>query len=102
MQIIKEIKNQINNNSILIYMKGTPMKPSCGFSEKAVKILSKCCDKFSYVNILKKPDIKSELPKFSNWPTFPQIWINKEFIGGYDIIKYLYNTNELKNIINKK
>ncbi|XZR52749.1 MAG: Grx4 family monothiol glutaredoxin [Enterobacteriaceae bacterium] len=99
MNIIKEIEKQINNNYIIIYMKGTPKKPSCSFSEKAVQILFKCCNKFSYVNILKKPLIKKELPKYSNWPTFPQIWINKKFIGGYDIIKYLYKNNELQKLI---
>ncbi|WGS66183.1 Grx4 family monothiol glutaredoxin [Enterobacteriaceae bacterium ET-AT1-13] len=99
MKTIEEIKKQINNNLILIYMKGTPKNPNCSFSEKAVQILFKCCNKFSYVNILEKPFIKQELPKYSNWYTFPQIWINKEFIGGYDIIKYLYKTKELQKMI---
>ncbi|WMC19619.1 MAG: Grx4 family monothiol glutaredoxin [Enterobacteriaceae bacterium PC38] len=102
MTILEKIKYQINNNLVLIYMKGTPNNPSCSFSEKAVQILFKCCNKFSYVNILKNPLIKLELPKYSNWLTFPQIWINKKFIGGYDIIKYLYDTNELKKIIENK
>ncbi|WMC20212.1 MAG: Grx4 family monothiol glutaredoxin [Enterobacteriaceae bacterium PSpyr] len=102
MTIFKKIKHQINNNLVLIYMKGTPDNPACNFSKKAVKILFKCCNKFAYVNILNNPLIKLELIKYSNWPTFPQIWINKKFIGGYDIIKYLYNTNELKKIIENK
>ncbi|BFI91066.1 Grx4 family monothiol glutaredoxin [Enterobacterales bacterium endosymbiont of Anomoneura mori] len=101
MKVIDQIKKQIDNNLILIYMKGTPKNPSCIFSEKAVKILSKCCNKFAYVNILKKQFVKSELFKYSNWITFPQIFINKEFIGGYDILKYLYKTGELQNVIKK-
>ncbi|WMC19025.1 MAG: Grx4 family monothiol glutaredoxin [Enterobacteriaceae bacterium PSpicST1] len=99
MKIIEKIKKQINNNLILIYMKGTPKNPSCTFSEKAIQILLKCCNKFSYVNVLKNPLIRNELPKYSKWATYPQIWINGDFIGGYDIIKYLYKNNELQKII---
>lgn len=100
MNTIKIIKEQIANNPIILYMKGSPKQPSCGFSAKAAKLISLCCKKFTYVDILSYPDIRLELPKHSNWPTFPQLWINKVFIGGCDIIIEMYNKGELQKIIN--
>jgi monothiol glutaredoxin len=101
MSVISIIKNQINKNPILIYMKGSPHFPSCGFSAKAVKILSLLKVKFKYIDVLQNPDIRKELPIFSNWPTFPQLWISGELIGGSDIIEDLFNSGKLKKIIKK-
>lgn len=100
MNTIKIIKEQISNNPIILYMKGSPKQPNCGFSAKAAKLISLCCKKFKYVDILNYPDIRLELPKYSNWPTFPQLWVNKVFIGGCDIIIEMYNKGELQKIIN--
>ncbi|QJC37647.1 Grx4 family monothiol glutaredoxin [Enterobacteriaceae endosymbiont of Donacia bicoloricornis] len=102
MKIFNKIKKQINNNPIILYMKGNPIYPQCGFSDKAVKIISFYKIKFTYVDVLKYPDIRKHLPKYANWPTFPQLWVNKELIGGYDILYMLHNNNKLKNILNFK
>ncbi|CDZ16463.1 Glutaredoxin 4 [Candidatus Johnevansia muelleri] len=96
------IKNQIRNNSVLLYMKGTPENPQCGFSAKAVQILNICCKHFSYINILENHSIRLDLPKYANWPTFPQLWINGDLIGGCDIITEMYNNGTLKRLLKNK
>ncbi|PPI88144.1 monothiol glutaredoxin, Grx4 family [Candidatus Pantoea edessiphila] len=96
---VEKIKKQISENPILLYMKGSPNQPSCGFSAQAVKFLSACGERFAYVDILKNPDIRLELPKYSNWPTFPQLWINGELIGGCDIIIEMFKCNELQPML---
>ncbi|XBC44535.1 MAG: Grx4 family monothiol glutaredoxin [Buchnera aphidicola (Schlechtendalia peitan)] len=99
MNIIKKIQDQIKNNPILIYMKGTPECPSCGFSAQAVQALSSCSKKFAYIDVLKHSDIRSELPKYANWPTFPQLWINGSLIGGCNIILELFESGKLKDLV---
>ncbi|MFI4853291.1 MAG: glutaredoxin domain-containing protein [Candidatus Makana argininalis] len=101
MKIIKKIKNQIKINHIIIYMKGSPVLSLCLFSEKSLNYLIYSGINFKYVNILENPDIHLELPLFSKWPTFPQIWINNKLIGGFDIINDLYKKGNLNKIINK-
>ena len=96
---MEEIKEQIKENAILLYMKGTPETPECGFSQKVVQILNACGKTYSFVNILKNPDIRKELPKVSDWPTFPQLYINGEFMGGSDIVEELYKSGELQKKI---
>lgn len=100
MNAINKIKSQIKENSIVLYMKGTPTKPSCGFSSKASEILLKCKKKFLYVDVLENPDIRTALPEFSNWPTFPQLWINEILIGGCSIIVKMFESGELQKLIN--
>ncbi|CUX95914.1 Glutaredoxin-4 [Candidatus Gullanella endobia] len=97
--IIETIQKQIAENPILLYMKGSPKLPSCGFSAKAVQIISACNERFAYVDVLSNPDIRTQLPKFSNWPTFPQLWLNGELIGGCEIIIEMYQNGELQLII---
>ena len=101
MNILKKIEEQIKNNVILIYMKGTPQSPSCGFSAQAVQALSVCGEKFAYVDVLENQDIRKELPKYANWPTFPQLWINGELIGGCSIIMEMLHNGELQKLISK-
>ena len=96
---MEKIKEQIKENSILLYMKGTPGAPECGFSQKVVQILNTCGKTYSFVNILENPDIRKELPKVSDWPTFPQLYINGEFMGGSDIVEELYKSGELQKKI---
>lgn len=96
---IKKIEKQIKENPIILYMKGSPKAPNCGFSEKAVQILSKCGERFAYVDVLQNPEIRKILPKYSNWPTFPQLWIKGELVGGCDIILEMYQTGELQKLI---
>ena len=96
---MKEIKEQIKDNPILLYMKGTPQAPECGFSQKVIQILNSIGKTYSFVNILENPDIRKELPKVSDWPTFPQLYINGEFMGGSDIVEELYKSGELQKKI---
>ena len=98
---INEIKKQISENSILLYMKGTPSSPQCGFSAHTVKAIQECAKPFNYVNILENPAIRAVLPEYANWPTFPQLWINGELIGGCDIILEMHQEGELQDIINQ-
>lgn len=95
------IKEQIENNPILLYMKGNPQMPQCGFSSQAVQALMACEEKFAFVNILDNPDIRAELPKYANWPTFPQLWVKGELVGGCDIILEMYQSGELKTLISE-
>ncbi|WP_343188336.1 Grx4 family monothiol glutaredoxin [Buchnera aphidicola (Ceratoglyphina bambusae)] len=99
MNALEKIKNQIKKNSIILYMKGSIKYPSCGFSAKACEIISMYTTKCKYIDVLKNPDIRKELPIFSNWPTFPQLWINGKLVGGCDIIIKLSKTGELKRIL---
>ncbi|QCI16446.1 Grx4 family monothiol glutaredoxin [Buchnera aphidicola (Aphis craccivora)] len=101
MDVIQKIERQIKDNIILIYMKGTPSAPSCGFSAQAVQALSVCGEKFAYVDILEHTDIRRELPKYANWPTFPQLWIDGELIGGCSIIMEMLQNGELQKLIAK-
>ena len=99
MDTIEKINNQISENKILIYMKGSPDKPQCGFSQKASQILMACGKEFSFVDILNNPEIRQELPSVSEWPTFPQLFVNGELVGGSDIIMEMYQSGELKELI---
>lgn len=99
MNTLEKIKKQIAENPILIYMKGSPKFPSCGFSARTVQILMSCEVPFGYVDILQHPDIRSELPKYANWPTFPQLWVEGELIGGCDIITEMFQNGELQVLL---
>lgn len=99
MSTLDVIKEQISSNNILLYMKGSPQFPQCGFSARAVDALMQVGKPFAYVNILEHPDIRSELPKFANWPTFPQLWVKGELVGGSDIIMDMAQKGELKPLI---
>ncbi len=99
METIDKIKQQISENPILIFMKGSPKLPSCGFSSQASQALMGCGEKFAFVDILQNPDIRAELPKYANWPTFPQLWIDGELVGGCDIIMEMYQQGELQILI---
>ena len=100
MNIEKEIKEQINSNPILLYMKGSPDAPQCGFSSRATQLLIACGKPFSFVDILSNPEIRANLPKVSNWPTFPQLFVNGELVGGSDIMTELHESGDLKELIN--
>ncbi len=99
METLERIKQQIAENEILIYMKGSPKLPMCGFSAQAVQALMQCGEEFAYVDILENPDIRAELPGYANWPTFPQLWVNGELIGGCDIILEMFQKGELQELI---
>ena len=99
METVEKIKEQIASNAILLYMKGAPKMPQCGFSARAVQCLNACGVDFASVDILANPDIRQELPKYANWPTFPQLWVNGELIGGSDIIFEMYQSGELETLL---
>tara|TARA_R110002167_G_scaffold2226_8_gene11440 strand:+ start:22416 stop:22754 length:339 start_codon:yes stop_codon:yes gene_type:complete len=97
--IIQTINKQITSNPVLIYMKGTPEAPECGFSAAAVKSLQATGADFAYVNILQAPSIRERLPKVSNWPTFPQLFVNGELVGGSDIVCSMAADGSLKTLL---
>lgn len=99
MDTISKIKEQLASNPILLYMKGSPEQPMCGFSARAVQALNASGANFASIDVLANPDIRQELPKYANWPTFPQLYINGELIGGCDIIMELYQNGELQKMI---
>lgn len=99
MTTIEKIQHQIAENPILLYMKGSPKLPNCGFSAQVVQMLSGCGERFAYVDILQNPDIRAELPKYANWPTFPQLWVDGELVGGCDIVMEMYQGGELQQLI---
>ena len=99
MSTIDRIKQQVTENPVIIYMKGSPEMPMCGFSSKAVEALKQCGKEFAYVNIILDQEIMQELPNFSNWPTFPQLYIKGELVGGCDITLDLFNSGELKKMV---
>ncbi|MGV3344192.1 Grx4 family monothiol glutaredoxin [Enterobacteriaceae bacterium LUAb1] len=99
MSTVEKITRQIDENPVLLYMKGSPKLPSCGFSARAVEVLSACGEKFAYVDILQNPDIRAELPKYANWPTFPQLWVDGELVGGCDIMIEMFQAGDLQQQI---
>ncbi|GLK88232.1 Grx4 family monothiol glutaredoxin [Pseudomonas turukhanskensis] len=99
MDIIETIKEQIANNAILLYMKGSPNAPQCGFSSKAAQVVMACGEKFAYVDILQNPEIRANLPKYANWPTFPQLWVGGELVGGSDIMVEMFENGELQTLV---
>lgn len=99
MDIIETIKEQIESNDILLYMKGSPNQPQCGFSARTTQALMACGERFAYVDILSNPDIRTNLPKYANWPTFPQLWVKGELIGGCDIVTEMFETGELQTLV---
>lgn len=95
------IQQQLNDHPIIIYMKGTPQFPMCGFSARTVAVLKSYGVPFSHVNILDFPEIRTTLPIMMNWPTFPQVYVKGELIGGCDIICDMHESDELSAILTK-
>jgi monothiol glutaredoxin len=101
MEILEVIDQQVKSNPVLIYMKGTPQMPMCGFSSRAVQALRACDADFAFVNVLEDPEVFENLPRYANWPTFPQIYINGELIGGCDITLELYQRGDLQKMVDE-
>jgi monothiol glutaredoxin len=99
MDTIEKIKQQISENPILLYMKGSPENPQCGFSARTCQALHACGATFAHIDILANPDIRQELPKYANWPTFPQLYVKGELIGGCDIIMEMFQAGELQRLL---
>ena len=100
MNVQDVIKQQVASHSVVLYMKGTPDFPQCGFSANAVKILGACGVQNMYtVNVLEDAEIRQGIKEFSSWPTVPQLYVNGEFVGGSDIMTELFQSGELKTVI---
>jgi monothiol glutaredoxin len=99
MSVNERIEEQLNGHAILLYMKGTPYFPQCGFSSKAVQMLQACEVEFAYVNIFDDDEIREGLKAYSNWPTFPQLYANGELVGGADIMIEMFESGELKTLL---
>lgn len=101
MDVQEKIRNQVTQNAVVLYMKGTPQFPQCGFSGLAVQILQASGVKdFVAVNVLEDPEIREGIKVYAHWPTIPQLYINGEFVGGADIMRDMYQSGELQNILN--
>jgi monothiol glutaredoxin len=98
-EILSTIKQQIEENPIILYMKGSPQAPQCGFSAQTIQCMVACGQRFAYVDILTNPDIRANLPGYADWPTFPQLWVDGELVGGCDIITEMFETGELQTLL---
>ena len=100
--VTDRIKDDISHNDVVLYMKGSPVFPQCGFSAAVVQILSHMGVKFKGVDVLSDPSVRQGIKEFSNWPTIPQLYVKGEFIGGCDIVREMFETGELKQVLEEK
>ena len=97
--MLETIQEQISSNPIILYMKGSPQAPQCGFSAQTVQCLMQCGERFAYVDVLSNPEIRATLPSYAEWPTFPQLYVDGELVGGCDIITEMFQSGELEPLI---
>ena len=102
LDLTENINNEIKSNEVVLFMKGTPVFPMCGFSAATVQILTNLGIKFSSVNVLDSDEMRESIKKFSSWPTIPQLYVKEEFIGGCDIVKEMFESGELLELFNTK
>jgi len=100
-EVIERIKEQLSSHPVVLYMKGTPDFPQCGFSAAVVRALQSCGASFAYVNIFEDPELRDALKRYSNWPTYPQLYVNGELVGGCDIALQMYHSGELKTLVDE-
>ena len=100
--VSQNIENEIKSNDVVLFMKGTPVFPMCGFSAATVEVLNKLGVKFGTVNVLDSDEMREGIKKFSNWPTIPQLYVKEEFIGGCDIVREMFESGELLELLNTK
>jgi monothiol glutaredoxin len=100
MNVQEQIHNQVTGNTVVLYMKGTPQSPQCGFSGTTVQLLEACgVQDFASVDVLSDPEIRDGIKAYSNWPTVPQLYIKGQFVGGADIVREMYEQGELQKLI---
>ncbi|KAF3977597.1 MAG: Grx4 family monothiol glutaredoxin [Methylococcales symbiont of Iophon sp. n. MRB-2018] len=99
MDVIARIKDQLEGHPVVLYMKGSPDFPQCGFSAQTVQVLKECNANFMYINIFDDPEVREALKTYSNWPTYPQLYIKGELVGGCDIIMDLHGKGELAKML---
>ena len=100
--VSQNIENEINSNDVMLFMKGTPVFPMCGFSARVVEILNKVGVKFGSLNVLESDEMREGIKKFSNWPTIPQLYVKGEFVGGCDIVREMQESGELAALFKEK
>lgn len=100
MSVEDHIKETVSNNRVVLFMKGTPQFPQCGFSSRAVQILEACGTGYETVNVLSDMEVREGIKRYSNWPTIPQVYIDGEFVGGSDILLSMYQNGELQSKLN--
>ncbi|HEX6959969.1 MAG TPA: Grx4 family monothiol glutaredoxin [Ferrovibrio sp.] len=101
-QTFERIREELSGSDIVLFMKGTPVFPQCGFSATVVQVLSHLGLKFKGVDILADPALRTHLKEFSDWPTFPQLYVKGEFVGGCDIVREMYQSGELQDLLKQK
>jgi len=100
--VFDRIQQEIQDNPVVLYMKGTPIFPQCGFSATVVQVLSHMGVKFKGVDVLTDPPLRDGIKQFSNWPTIPQLYVKGEFIGGCDIVREMFESGELQQVLTEK
>jgi len=100
--IFEQIKQQVESDQVVLYMKGTPSLPQCGFSNVAAEILSRIGVQYKTYDVLQDPSLREGIKQFSNWPTIPQLYVGGEFIGGCDIMRSMYESGELEQLISQR
>ncbi|CAO3423381.1 Grx4 family monothiol glutaredoxin [Azospirillum doebereinerae] len=100
--VAERIKQDLGSSDVVLYMKGTPVFPQCGFSAAVVQVLSHVGVKFKGINILEDPGLRQGLKEYSNWPTFPQLYVKGELVGGCDIVREMYESGELQGLLTEK
>ncbi|MFN4263877.1 MAG: Grx4 family monothiol glutaredoxin [Thioalkalivibrionaceae bacterium] len=98
-EVLERIDEVVKNNPVVIFMKGTPQFPMCGFSSRAVEALKRCNKEFAYVNVIVDQEVMQNLPRYADWPTFPQVYVDGELIGGCDITLEMFESGELQKVI---
>ena len=97
--VIERIRSDVNGNDVVVFMKGSPIFPQCGFSAAVVQVLTNLAVKFKSIDVLQDPAIRQGIKEFSNWPTVPQLYVKGEFVGGCDIVREMYETGELQELL---
>ncbi|GAB4165915.1 MAG: Grx4 family monothiol glutaredoxin [Thalassobaculales bacterium] len=100
--VFDRIKQDISENDVVLYMKGTPVFPQCGFSAAVVQVLTHMGVKFKGINVLEDPSLREGIKQFASWPTIPQLYVKGEFVGGCDIVREMYQSGELHELLNTK
>ena len=101
MDVLERIKQQVDTHPVIIYMKGTPQLPQCGFSSRTIEALKSMEVEFAFVNVLSDPEIFRNLPRYADWPTFPQVYVDGELIGGCDITLEMHASGDLEKMVKK-
>ncbi len=101
MDIMETIKQSIESNGIILFMKGSPEFPQCGFSSRASQALSQCGAEYAYIDVLAEPEVRSNLHRYADWPTFPQLYIGGDLVGGCDIIMEMFENGDLKTMVDE-